>query len=137
MRRREFITLLGVGAAAWPLAARGQQAAMPVVGYVRSGSRAASAQLETAFRQGLLSLGFEEGRNVAIDYRYAENRNEALPSLIAELIRRQVALIYAADNSAAVAAKARRCRSCFGSAATRWSSGWSRASTGRAATSQA
>jgi putative ABC transport system substrate-binding protein len=106
MNRREFITLLGGGAAAWPLAARGQQAAMPVVGYVRSGSRAASAQLETAFRQGLLSLGFEEGRNVAIDYRYAENRNEALPSLIAELIRRQVALIYAADNSTAVAAKA-------------------------------
>jgi putative tryptophan/tyrosine transport system substrate-binding protein len=91
---------------AWPLAAQAQQPAMPLVGYVRSGSRAASAHLEAAFRQGLHSRGFEEGRNVAIDYRYAENRYEALPGLIAELIRRQVALIYAADNTAAVAAKA-------------------------------
>jgi putative ABC transport system substrate-binding protein len=103
--RRTFITLLG-SAAAWPLVARAQQPAMPLVGYVRSGSRASSAHLEAAFRQGLRSMGFDEGRNVAIDYRYAENHNEALPSLIAELIRRQVALIYAADNQTAVTAKA-------------------------------
>jgi putative tryptophan/tyrosine transport system substrate-binding protein len=106
MKRREFITLLGGAAATWPLAARAQQPAMPLVGYVRSGARTASAHLEAAFRQGLHSTGFEEGRNVAIDYRYAENQYDQLPSLIAELIRRQVALIYAADNPTAMAAKA-------------------------------
>jgi putative ABC transport system substrate-binding protein len=106
LRRREFITLLGSAAAAWPLGARAQQTAMPLVGYVRSGARTASAHLEAAFRQGLHSTGFEEGRNVAIDYRYAENQYDHLPSLIAELIRRQVVLIYAADSPTAVAAKA-------------------------------
>src|SRR5262245_29833910 len=105
-KRRQVLTLLGGAAAAWPLAARAQQPALPLVGYVRIGSRAASAQLEAAFRQGLLSVGFEEGRNVAIDYRHAENHNEQLPVLIAELVRRQVVLIYAADNPTAMAAKA-------------------------------
>jgi putative ABC transport system substrate-binding protein len=106
IKRREFITLLGGAAVAWPLAARAQQPTMPLVGYVRSGARTASAHLEAAFRQGLHITGFEEGRNVAIDYRYAENQYDHLPSLIAELIRRQVALIYAADSPTAVAAKA-------------------------------
>ena len=69
MRRREFISLLG-GAAAWPLAARAQQTTMPVVGYLRSGSRGASSRVEAGFRQGLSSMGFIEGRNVAIDYQY-------------------------------------------------------------------
>ena len=87
MRRRELITLLG-GATGWPLAARAQQAAMLMVGYVRSGSRAASAPLEAAFRQGLRSMGFDEGRNVVIDYRYAEQQNDQLPTLIADLVRR-------------------------------------------------
>jgi len=105
MRRREFILALGGAAAGWPLAARSQQT-MPLVGYVRIGFRAASAHLETAFRQGLRSVGFEEGRNVAIDYRYAENHSEQLPVLVAELIRRQVVLIYAGDNPTAMAAKA-------------------------------
>jgi putative ABC transport system substrate-binding protein len=105
LKRRGFITLLGAGAA-WPLAARAQQPAMPLVGYVRSGSRVASAPLEAAFRQGLRSMGFDEGRNVVIDYRYAENQNDQLPTLIADLVRRQVELIYAADNSTAVAARA-------------------------------
>jgi putative tryptophan/tyrosine transport system substrate-binding protein len=105
IRRREVITLVG-GGTAWPIAVRAQQAAMPVVGYVRSGARTASAYLEAAFRQGLHSTGFEEGRNVAIDYRYAENEYDHLPSLIAELILRQVALIYAGDIPTAVAAKA-------------------------------
>jgi putative ABC transport system substrate-binding protein len=105
VKRREFITLIG-SAAAWPLAARAQQTAMPLVGYVRSGSRVSSAYLEAAFRQGLRSMGFEESHNVAIDYRYAEHYNDQLPTLIAELIRRQVVLIYAGDNSTAVAAKA-------------------------------
>jgi hypothetical protein len=73
LRRRDFITLLGGTAAAWPLAARGQQAALPVVGYLRGGSRVANtAPSEAAFRQGLGSVGFIEGRNVAIDYRYAD-----------------------------------------------------------------
>jgi putative ABC transport system substrate-binding protein len=106
VKRRDCITLLGGAAAMWPLATRAQQQAMPVVGYIRSGSRMASAHLEAAFRQGLHSTGFEEGRNIAIDYRYAENRHEALASLIAELIRRPVALIYAGDNPSAVAGKA-------------------------------
>src|SRR5262249_29314096 len=82
------------------------QTAMPLVGYVRSGVRTASVHLEAAFRQGLHSTGFDEGRNVAIDYRYAENQYDHLPSLIAELVRRQVALIYAGDIPTAVAAKA-------------------------------
>jgi putative ABC transport system substrate-binding protein len=104
MRRREFFSLVG-GAAAWPMAARGQQA-MPVVGYVSSGSRAASSPNEVAFRQGLGSMGFFEGRNVAIDYRYAENQRERLPVVATELVRRQADLIYATDNPSAVAAKA-------------------------------
>src|SRR4051794_31724496 len=104
IRRREFVTLLG-GAAAWPLAARAQQAALPVVGYLRSGSRAASADIEAAFRQGLGSLGLIEGRNVAIDYRYAENQTERLPALAADLVRRPVTVIYAGENGPAVTAK--------------------------------
>ena len=106
MKRREFITLVGGAAVSWPLAARAQQPAIPVVGYIRSGSRVASAQLEAAFREGLRSEGFEEGRNVAIDYRYAELHYDQLPAMITELIRRQVALIYAGDIPTAVAAKA-------------------------------
>jgi putative ABC transport system substrate-binding protein len=105
MKRREFITLLG-GVAALPIAARAQQPAMPVVGYLRSGSRAASSQLEAAFRQGLSSMGFIEGRNVAIDYQYAENQNERLTTLAANLIHQPVAVIYAGDNSTAVTVKA-------------------------------
>ena len=88
MRRRSFITLLGGAAAAWPLAAQAQQSTMPVIGYLRSGSRAASSQVEAAFRQGLSSMGFIEGRNVAIDYQYAENQNDRLMALTADLLRR-------------------------------------------------
>ena len=106
LKRREFVTLLGGSAVAWPLAARAQRAAMPVVGYLRSGSRAASSQLEAAFRQGLSSMGFIEGRNVAIDYRYAENQNDWLAALTADLVRQPVAVIYAGDNSTAVTVKA-------------------------------
>jgi putative ABC transport system substrate-binding protein len=75
MRRREFIGGLG-SAAAWPAAVRGQQPAVPVVGYLNTGSRAASSSLEVAFRGGLGSMGFVEGRNVAIDYRYTEYQND-------------------------------------------------------------
>src|SRR6266436_6444410 len=98
-KRREFITLLGGAAVAWPLAARAQRQPMPVIGYLRSGSRAASSQVEAAFRQGLSSMGFIEGRNVAIDYQYAENQNDRLMALTADLLRQPVAVIYAGDNS--------------------------------------
>ena len=96
MKRREFITLLG-GAATWPLAARAQQRALPVVGYVRGGARVASALLDAAFRQGLASMGFEERRNVTIDYRYVEGQYGGQVADIDDLVRRQVAVIYAAD----------------------------------------
>jgi putative ABC transport system substrate-binding protein len=105
VKRREFITLLGA-AVGWPLTARAQQPAMPVIGHLRAGQRAASAQLDAAFHQGLGSMGFEERRNVTIDSRYTENQNDVLPALVADLVRRQVAVIYASGTAAALAAKA-------------------------------
>jgi putative ABC transport system substrate-binding protein len=105
MKRREFITLLGAAVAS-PRVVRAQQPAMPVVGYLRTGSRAASSDREAAFRQGVGSMGFVEGRNVAIDYRYTEDQNDRLPALAADLVRRQVALIYAGDSGSAVTVKA-------------------------------
>jgi putative tryptophan/tyrosine transport system substrate-binding protein len=104
MRRREFITLL-CGAAAWPLSARAQQPAMPVIGVLRSTSLADVTDLVTAFRRGLEGTGFVDGRNVAIEYRSAENQLDRLPALVAELIRRPVAVIVG-NNDAALAAKA-------------------------------
>jgi putative ABC transport system substrate-binding protein len=104
MRRREFMTLVG-GAAAWPLAARAQQAAMPVVGYLNSRAPGADPVLLNAFRQGLKEMGFIEGQNVAIEYRFAENQNERLPELAADLVRRQVAVIVA-NGPATMPAKA-------------------------------
>ena len=105
IRRRELIVALGGAAVAWPLAARAQRQPMPVIGYLRSGSRAASSQVEAAFRQGLSSMGFIEGRNVAIDYQYAENQNDRLMALTADLLRQPVAVIYAGDNITAVMVK--------------------------------
>jgi hypothetical protein len=95
MRRREFITLVGGTAVVWPLTARAQQIALPVVGFVRDGSADASVRFATAFRKGLNETGYVEGQNVRVEYHWLEGQYDRLPALMTDLVRRGVAVIAA------------------------------------------
>jgi ABC-type uncharacterized transport system substrate-binding protein len=104
MKRREFIALIGGAAVAWPVTVCAQQAAMPVIGFLRSTTAADSTPLVSAFRQGLKETGYVEGQNVTIEYRWGEGRQDRLPALVVDLISRKVAVVVG-NHNAALAAK--------------------------------
>src|SRR6516164_187129 len=106
MRRREFITLLGSGVAAWPLAARAQQTTMPVIGFLHPSSPSAETYRLRALRQGLKDAGFIEGENATIEFRWADDQIDRLPTLATELVQRGVAVIVTAAVPPTLAAKA-------------------------------
>src|SRR5262245_4398915 len=106
MRRREFITLIGCGATAWSLGARAQQSTLPVIGFLNTASSGDHVATATAFRQGLKDTGYVDGQNVTIEDHWAEGQNDRLPSIAADLVRRQVAVIAATSAPPALAAKA-------------------------------
>jgi putative tryptophan/tyrosine transport system substrate-binding protein len=106
MQRREFITLFGGAAAVWPLAVRAQQPTMPVVGFIRDGSTDESARFVAAFRKGLSETDYVEGQNVTVEYHWLEGHYDRLPALLADLIRRKVAVIATPGNVPSIAAKA-------------------------------
>ena len=106
MRRREFIALLGSGAAAWPFTARAQQTVTPVVGFIRDGSADASTRYVAAFRKGLTEAGYVEGQNVTVEYHWLEGQQDRLPTLLAGLVRHRVAALVTPGNVPTLAAKA-------------------------------